>query len=1193
MKSSSIRNFFTLVVLAAISVLWFLPAQASASACELERSQRLDGRSSSEAISYTFHDLDPSKNTELIGNPQNEVCAQSCFLFWCSCIDSSLDFELNSNTITLNSRHAVTFTVKGQAIDCGAEAEPSSGSFNLASIPLDAGIFVPPNILLIMDNSSSMVEGVDGLVASTYKDGSSGYCQPWAGGDCEVGASSPASKSEITRGVGRRLLDTYRDQVNLGLMAYQQNPASSSSSGWNSNLIRAWIVNRLYDVTYNPNNYDDSEGCSFNLTNWDSTDRCNRTANPSDSGGYIYYNIGVPGYSSGSNSPSEVSHCVTTAGSNSTAYQNEPFGFNCYRSKTGISDSSGYSSYSGGTTGSLNDSARARGVTHWGRRMAALSFDEREWTSITSPGLGYLHTPIKALDASQAAAIEKKLNPVSYEFSTGMETDPEKPLINAGLTPLEGTLLTARDYFSGQSHNFGNAQGSNNAESSLPESCGVDAAIWLTDGMPSVSKDGSPYGADTEDALNKAIESAESFHEITGAQLFVVGFAMPPTAEQDALDRLAKAGGSERSFLATDPTGLDDAITSIFDQVIQDSRETATSLAFDSTRLTEDTAVFRAGYRTEDWSGELRALNPNNNDVIWDAEVELRKHRGSVTQFTFDPEEQEGVPLQLDRLPSRLRNSLSFSYNGSFDGRAEDRIRWLNWEAVDGLRSRGTGSRSNLLGSIVHSNPVYLSSGSYNAYDRLEGIEGNQYMSFLMQQRSQVQGSLFVGSNDGRLYAFDAKSGRPLFTYMPSDFLNSAAGQPAPINQLMRLDYRNNHRFFMNGDVTVGQAYIDSSWRELLVGALNQGGRSVFALDVTNPDSFKKEDVLWEFSHEHLGYGVQGASIVRLKNGTWAAVFGNGYDAPSGKTGLFVVDLEQGELIKFIEAQGDSSQPNGLARPAPLLDGISRSASHIYAGDLQGGLWRFDLSFPSSATWSVEKLFQAKEQQPITSQPRVIGYPNRADEYIVLFGTGSFQFIDDAKDQNLQSFYAVFDNMERTNLSRSDLLEQEITGQRDREIDGENYLVRLTSRNEVAVGNKGWYIDLDYSGLLKGERVISMAQLDRDETRVRFNTLAIEDKGLCSPVKRDGFIYELDLESGASLQNTSFIVNLEQNTDLAALFEMVGGISHSQGQTSLSMIAEGQGDRIMSSEDCDGEDCINQVGVYSPDSSRLYWEQIR
>src|SRR5690554_8228741 len=81
-------------------------------------------------------------------------------------------------------------------------------------------------------------------------------------------------------------------------------------------------------------------------------------------------------------------------------------------------------------------------------------------------------------------------------------------------------------------------------------------------------------------------------------------------------------------------------------------------------------------------------------------------------------------------------------------------------------------------------------------------------------------------------------------------------------------------------------------------------GKTVFALDVTDPDSFSPaNDVLWEFKHANLGSGVTDPHISRLENGKWVALFGNGYNGDSNKSSLFIVDLATGALIKELRSE--------------------------------------------------------------------------------------------------------------------------------------------------------------------------------------------------------------------------------------------------------------------------------------------------
>ena len=124
---------------------------------------------------------------------------------------------------------------------------------------------------------------------------------------------------------------------------------------------------------------------------------------------------------------------------------------------------------------------------------------------------------------------------------------------------------------------------------------------------------------------------------------------------------------------------------------------------------------------------------------------------------------------------------------------------------------------------------------------------------------------------------------------------------------------------------------------------MGKGGRTVFALDITEPGSFSPaDDVLWEFQHANLGYGVTDPQISRLTNGTWVAIFGNGYNGASDQSSLFVVDMETGNLIKELQTGvGNAANANGLASATitsfPETDAITRYA---YGGDLLGNLWQ-------------------------------------------------------------------------------------------------------------------------------------------------------------------------------------------------------------------------------------------------------------
>src|SRR5690606_38989152 len=105
------------------------------------------------------------------------------------------------------------------------------------------------------------------------------------------------------------------------------------------------------------------------------------------------------------------------------------------------------------------------------------------------------------------------------------------------------------------------------------------------------------------------------------------------------------------------------------------------------------------------------------------------------------------------------------------------------------------------------------------------------------------------------------------------------------LNALPDLNYK--HRYYVDGQIFVGDAYLTRAgtpqWRTVLIGTTGAGDRTVFALDVTDPHEFDEDDVLWEFTDDDLGYTIGQPTVARMADGTWAAVFGNGYNGASHK----------------------------------------------------------------------------------------------------------------------------------------------------------------------------------------------------------------------------------------------------------------------------------------------------------------------
>jgi type IV pilus assembly protein PilY1 len=153
----------------------------------------------------------------------------------------------------------------------------------------------------------------------------------------------------------------------------------------------------------------------------------------------------------------------------------------------------------------------------------------------------------------------------------------------------------------------------------------------------------------------------------------------------------------------------------------------------------------------------------------------------------------------------------------------------------------------------------------------------------------------------------------------------------------------------------------------------------------------------------------------------------------------------------------------------------------VYGGDLQGNLWKFDISGSSAAAWNVAfggtPLFTARtaggEIQSITGGIRVSAGPGAG--VMVYFGTGRY-FVDGDNDvpanPDIQSLYGIYDNGEdavtngRAGLQRQWIQEEVVVG---------GVRTRNISRNMVSyygVGAaRGWYMDLVVDNASEDETV--------------------------------------------------------------------------------------------------------------------------
>ncbi|MGZ3237546.1 MAG: pilus assembly protein, partial [Burkholderiaceae bacterium] len=565
--------------------------------------------------------------------------------------------------------------------------------------------------------------------------------------------------------------------------------------------------------------------------------------------------------------------------------------------------------------------------------------------------------------------------------------------------------------------------------------------------------------------------------------------------------------------------------------------------------------IFRSSFYPSKWSGSFKkyVLTPDSNGVpqieklaSWDAADILT----GVNQHAPDPTPDdrkiytsriesgqvlETIEFKWNNLSSNQKSFLNKSpADGKNDGLGEKRLNYLR-----GMRSLEKGkagglfrTRDSVLGDIVSGNSIYVDSPALNG-------QGLGYQKFYDTNKNR-RGAVYVGANDGMLHAFDADTGRELFSYIPSILLPG-------LNQLTNPNYV--HRPYVDGSLVVADAMVDGVWKTILAAGMGGGAQGVFALDATNPSDFGSGiGAIWEFTDaddSDMGNQMAAPLIAKFKVGTVNGVYdykyfvvvssglnnykadGEGKYGASGEGVLFLLSLDKSpsekwkrnvNYFKFKTPIKNTAIQNGLSAPA-LAIGSNGAVRYGYAGDLQGNLWRFD--FTGNAPWPHAQsgdapIFTARDwygaPQPITTQPKIVFAPGGG--YVVLFGTGKFIEEADAipADFKVQSFYAIYDSTKKQDVvkSRSQLelrtLVSDFSG--SFKIVGNDFSYGTTVESK-----QGWYFDfLDSEHT--GERSITNPVLMSG--KLFFNTLLPSIKQ-CD--EGSGRSYTLEALTGLSMRD--------------------------------------------------------------------------
>jgi type IV pilus assembly protein PilY1 len=444
-------------------------------------------------------------------------------------------------------------------------------------------------------------------------------------------------------------------------------------------------------------------------------------------------------------------------------------------------------------------------------------------------------------------------------------------------------------------------------------------------------------------------------------------------------------------------------------------------------------------------------------------------------------------------------------------------------------------------------------------------------------------GLVFLGTNDGFLHALDIESGAELWSFLPPEFLGDQI-------DLYKDESSTNKHYGIDGDLRVqivadSDGIIEPGEKVYLYFGMGRGGDFYYALDVTNPTS------------PQLMFRLDGATLPGLGQ-TWSPpvstrihvagatqnadklvlVLGGGYEpdqdnnAQSTDTignSIYIVDAVSGTLLWHGSRDGVHKDFNVAGRamdysiPARIrvvdLDG-NGMADRMYAGDMGGQVWRFDIHNNQSATNLITGGVIAQlggapaASPPLSSVRRFYNAPdvapvNTKDYNFVHIGIGSGHRGHPLSTANQDRFYALRDyGLGVMTQAQFNALTP---------ITDASLTPITTVDTDVPNGSPGWRLDLNIGGWT-GEKVLAEARTF--DGRVIFSTFQPSaGASSCAPQLGINRVYQLNVFNAAPVMNLDGSADPETLTLSDLFIENEGGILSSAQLLFLDSDSDGDG----------------------------------
>ena len=589
-------------------------------------------------------------------------------------------------------------------------------------------------------------------------------------------------------------------------------------------------------------------------------------------------------------------------------------------------------------------------------------------------------------------------------------------------TPTGESLETILDYFG------------HKTQSPIENECQFNFILLVTDGLPTMDLDVSSYLHDADGDGNDPGDCASigapydnsrdcsdhmddvaywlahedvnpKFDDVQNVFTYVIGF------HEDAdLLRETADNGLGLYFEAKNAVELYASIEYALQDILR-RISAGSAVAVVSTEHSNDNRLYRGKFMPVDWEGYLEcyALPCQEGDAcVWEAGSLLRaRNRGTRAIFT-------ALGKNMYLFKTSNARILWDEMGAANETEAIDLIAWGRGNPVDGYRYRN----EQVLGDIIHSTPVVIGTPSQYVLEE-------SYESF-RQANEFRRKMIYVGANDGMVHGFDAETGNEHWAFVPEFALPKFA---------VMADSLYCHTYSCDQTVTVKDVKIRGVWKTVMVAGGGEGSSSVFAMDITDPNS---PEVLWQAD---LPNGKKNHSEVEVVSiaGMPVALVGSGLDSDNMEAYLYAYNLSTGNLLESILLSSDPiALRNKASRPAVADVNMDGQTDLVYVTDMLGNVYRikFNDSY-SSSDWQITTLYEGSQE--IQADPVVAYGPN--GEIYVYFGTGAYIEVPDMTSLNNNSFLCVFDRHDGSTATMGDMVDQ-------------------TSGIEDIGSGSGWYVDL-------------------------------------------------------------------------------------------------------------------------------------